>query len=101
MIRHNLNITVFLINNDGYTIERLILDGEFNDIQPWKYHQLPEVYGGQRGFDIHTETDLEDVLEKLRNRKGFQMIELHVDRWDTSLAMERAIKHMKEAMEAL
>ncbi len=35
MIRNKLNLVIFLINNDGYTIERVILDGPFNDIQPW------------------------------------------------------------------
>jgi TPP-dependent 2-oxoacid decarboxylase len=36
-------------NNDGYTIERMIVEGSFNDLQPWKYSLLPEVFGGQRG----------------------------------------------------
>ncbi|MDY7024360.1 MAG: thiamine pyrophosphate-binding protein, partial [Cyanobacteriota bacterium] len=38
IIRLGLNPIIFLINNDGYTVERMIHDGSYNDIQPWKYH---------------------------------------------------------------
>ena len=36
ILRHNLKPIIFLINNDGYTIERLILGAAraYNDIQP-------------------------------------------------------------------
>jgi TPP-dependent 2-oxoacid decarboxylase len=44
VIRERLQVTVFLLNNKGYTIERLISDqGYYNDISNWKYHQLPQV----------------------------------------------------------
>jgi TPP-dependent 2-oxoacid decarboxylase len=35
----DLNPMVFLLNNDGYTIERLIYgaDSSYNDINPWRY----------------------------------------------------------------
>ena len=31
------------MNNKGYTVERVIHDGPYNDIQNWAYHRLPEV----------------------------------------------------------
>ncbi|KAH6953988.1 hypothetical protein BKA56DRAFT_604309 [Ilyonectria sp. MPI-CAGE-AT-0026] len=39
IIRHNLNVVVFLIHNDGYTIERCIhgLKEDYNDVAPWRY----------------------------------------------------------------
>ena len=41
----------FVVNNKGYTAERLIHDGPFNDIADWKYHKLSEAFGGQ-GVDV-------------------------------------------------
>src|SRR5690349_3530992 len=53
MIRYNLTPVIFLLNNFGYLIERVIdgkelcrlflifSDGPYNDIQNWKYHKLP------------------------------------------------------------
>jgi len=34
MIRYGLKPIIFLLNNDGYTIERVIVDRPYNDIQP-------------------------------------------------------------------
>lgn len=41
MVRHNLKPYLFVLNNEGYTIERLIHgpEQEYNSIQPWD-HQL-------------------------------------------------------------
>ncbi|MCE6983591.1 alpha-keto acid decarboxylase family protein, partial [Pseudomonas frederiksbergensis] len=45
ILAHQLKPVIFLINNDGYTIERLILgeNSSYNDINPWRYAQLPQV----------------------------------------------------------
>ncbi|MCW6038765.1 alpha-keto acid decarboxylase family protein [Spirulina subsalsa FACHB-351] len=83
IIRHGLNPIVFLINNDGYTIERMIHDGAYNDLQPWKYHKMPEIFGESWSCEVHTEGDLEEALataQLLRDRLCF--IEIHLDRLD-------------------
>lgn len=46
MIRNHLKPVIFLINNDGYAIERVISDRPYNDLQPWKYNKPVEVFGG-------------------------------------------------------
>jgi len=40
IIRNGLKPVVSLLNNDGYTIERVICDRPYNDIQVWMYHRL-------------------------------------------------------------
>ena len=62
LIRYGQKPIIFLMNNDGYTIERVIVDRPYNDIQPWKYHRLVEVFGGGLAFDVHTEGQLEVAL---------------------------------------
>jgi TPP-dependent 2-oxoacid decarboxylase len=42
IIRHGLNPIIFLMNNDGYAIERVFHDGPYNDLQMWQYSRLPE-----------------------------------------------------------
>lgn len=90
IIRHQLNPIFFLINNDGYTIERAIHEGSFNDIQPWKYHQLPQVFGDCWSCEVHTEGELEAALEKAKfNQDRLSFIEIHLERLDCSLGVKR------------
>eukprot|EP01103_Thecamoeba_quadrilineata_P009356 TRINITY_DN190_c0_g1_i1.p1 TRINITY_DN190_c0_g1~~TRINITY_DN190_c0_g1_i1.p1 ORF type:complete len:600 (-),score=91.96 TRINITY_DN190_c0_g1_i1:129-1928(-) len=96
MIKNKANIVVFVMNNDGYLIERLIIDGSFNDIQPWKYHLLPEAFGGNRGYDVRTEGELEDALDKTRDERSFSLIEFHTDKWDATPALKIAGEEMRK-----
>lgn len=52
MVRHKLDIAVFLLNNSGYSIERAIWGPKqgYNDICPdWKWTQLLSAFGGTPG----------------------------------------------------
>lgn len=71
MVRHKTNVIIFLINNEGYLIERLLHeDGYYNDIQNWKYHKLPGVFGENSiGIKVETECDLEKALTTAKNEK--------------------------------
>jgi len=93
MIRYNLNPWVFLINNDGYTIERAIVDGVFNDIPRWSYHNLPEVFGGRQGHEVKTEGDLEKLLSsKKKESKDLEFVEVVLDRMDYSENLAKTAK---------
>lgn len=94
MIRNSLKPVIFLINNDGYTIERVIADRPYNDIQPWKYHKLPGVFGGGPGFDVRTEGELETALGKAAAADGLVFIEIHTGRLDCPEALRSAGRSM-------
>ena len=64
--RHKQDPIILLINNDSYTAERIIHEGPYNDMQPWAYHRLPEVFSGGWGVQVRTEVDLEHALERAR-----------------------------------
>ncbi len=60
VIRHKLDLTLFLINNDGYTIERFIhgMEAHYNDVARWRYLDAPYFFGAdmtgggeERGWD--------------------------------------------------
>lgn len=76
--------TVFLLNNDGYTIERVIVDNFYNDIQPWLYHKLPVLFGGNASacFDVHTEEELQEALKTIDSNLEAPtfFIEVHLNR---------------------
>ena len=94
MIRNRLKPIIFLINNDGYTIERVISDHPYNDIQPWKYHKLVEVYGGGLGIDVHTEGELEAALARTAGAEGVVFIEIHTGRLDCPESLRSAGQSM-------
>jgi indolepyruvate decarboxylase len=90
LCRHKSNAIILLLNNDGYTTERIIHEGPYNDIQPWAYHRLPEVFGGGWGRRVRTEDELEDALTYAQaSNEGPAVIEIMLDRFDTSNALKR------------
>ena len=97
MIRQNLKPVIFLINNDGYTIERVISDHPYNDLQPWKYHKLVEVFGGKPGMDVHTEGELEAALEKADQADDLVFIEIHTGKLDSPESLRIAGKALAKS----
>lgn len=94
MIRNHLKPVIFLINNDGYTIERVISDHPYNDLQPWKYHKLVEVFGGGLGLDVSTEGELEEALTKAATADDLVFIEIHTGRLDCPESLRSAGQSM-------
>jgi indolepyruvate decarboxylase len=94
MIRNHLKPVIFLINNDGYTIERVITDRSYNDIQPWQYHKLVDIFGGGLGLDVRTEGELEDALGKAARAEGLVFIEIHTGRLDCPESLRSAGRSM-------
>lgn len=83
LIRNHIHPIIFLINNDGYTIERMIHDGPYNDIQPWKYHLMPQIFGQSWSTEVRTESELEATLVQTEHHTDkLCFIEIHLDRLD-------------------
>ncbi|HSL05507.1 MAG TPA: thiamine pyrophosphate-binding protein [Nitrospiraceae bacterium] len=97
MIRNHLKPIIFLINNDGYTIERVICDRPYNDIQPWHYHKLVDVFGGGVGLEVRTEGELEDALGKAVTTDGLVFIEIYTGRLDCPESLRSAGRSMATA----
>lgn len=84
IIWHNQNPVIFLINNDGYTLERMIHgEGSYNELNMWHYYRLPEVFRGEWGCQVKTEDELENALQKAKNSPdSLAFIEVWLDRND-------------------
>lgn len=99
IMHHGLKPIVFLINNDGYTIERLIL-GEtsaYNDIVEWNYTALPAVLGPKTKANTHVVTnmaELEAALAACAQPEALTFIEVKFERMDAPLGMANFCKRV-------
>lgn len=90
LCRRKTPAVLLIMNNNGYTTERVIHEGPYNDIQKWEYHKLPEVFGGGWGRRVATEDELERALNEARGKNdGPAVIEVILDEMDTSDALKR------------
>jgi pyruvate decarboxylase/indolepyruvate decarboxylase len=87
ILRYDLKPIIFLINNDGYTIERDIHGAKmpYNDIQRWNYHKLPEVFSNIGwSVKVSTEAELESALQTAsQSRDKLAFIEVVMDKMDS------------------
>ena len=87
ILRRALKPIIFLVNNNGYTIERLILGptSYYNDINQWRYAEAASFFDTQDqaiAYRVRTEDELEDALEAARDREALVLIELVMSRLD-------------------
>ncbi|MFP6598234.1 MAG: thiamine pyrophosphate-binding protein, partial [Candidatus Hydrogenedentota bacterium] len=95
--KEGLNPIVFVLNNKGYSTERFINDGAYNDIHDWNFHAVPALLGTGWGCEARTEGELEEALtQAIKNRGAFSIINVHLDPYDRSSAMERLGKRLSE-----
>jgi len=94
MLRHDFKPILFVINNSGYTIERVILGphSAYNDIQNWSYTALPGVFAEGRdvaGYRVSTEAELDRALEEIEANNRFTLVELMMDKLDAPAGLLR------------
>ena len=95
--RQGLNPIVVVMNNKGYTTERFLLEGSFNDIHNWAYHKIPEVLGVGLGLEVHDEEELDKALERaVANTGSFTLLNIHLDPMDRSPALDRLAKKLAD-----
>ena len=89
-VRMGFNPIVVVLNNKGYSTERFIQEGPFNDIHNWNYHRMPELLGSGWGFEVFTEGDLEKAFKAaFANQDSFSLLNVHLDKYDVSPALKR------------
>ncbi len=96
-VRQKFNPIVLVLNNRGYTTERFLQEGEFNDILNWNYHRMPDLLGGGWGFEVHTELDLDKALHvALGNTVTYSILNVHLKSDDISPALARLAERMSQ-----
>jgi indolepyruvate decarboxylase len=90
MVRLGLNPIVVVLNNHGYTTERQIMDGAFNDIQNWDFTKVVEVIGGGHAHRARTVGELRAALQAAHeNTDSLSLIEVELGPYDMSPALKR------------
>ncbi|MFI5382631.1 MAG: alpha-keto acid decarboxylase family protein [Methanosarcina thermophila] len=79
--RYGLKPIIFVLNNQGYLIERMLskkLDYCYNDIPEWQYHKLPEVLGRNNWITRKATTcgELDKIMRELDTAKVGAYIEI-------------------------
>ncbi|KWW16540.1 thiamine pyrophosphate-binding protein [Peribacillus simplex] len=77
MLENGCKPIIFILNNDGYTIEKFLnvkVDIEkqkYNEIPAWNYTKLPEAFG-QEAFTARVETnrELDDAISNAQDLNG-------------------------------
>lgn len=111
IIRYKLDAYIFLINNDGYTYERLIhgMEAEYNDLQAWNYLKVPEMMGAPTDGSYEVEThdvgtwgELSEVLksEKFCDGKGLKMVNIRMKRDDVRSEYKAALEAVGDQLRA-
>jgi indolepyruvate decarboxylase len=96
-VRLKFNPIVIVLNNKGYTTERFLQEGPFNDLQEWRFHELPAVIGGGVGMEVRTEGDLEQALGiALAQRDTISILNVHLEPDDMSPALQRLTSSLRK-----
>ncbi|KAL2072266.1 hypothetical protein VTL71DRAFT_11609 [Oculimacula yallundae] len=105
MIRLDLKPIIFVICNDGYTIERFIhgWDADYNDVQEWSYKDLVKVFGAAEGkyrtYQIKTKEEVEKLFhdDEFNSADVLQFVEIYIPKEDAprglKLTAEAAAKN--------
>ncbi|TYL52954.1 alpha-keto acid decarboxylase family protein [Agromyces mariniharenae] len=87
LLRHRIPAIVVVVDNDGYTIERVIHGptAAYNDIAQWDWTALVSAFGRSIpavGVRAETVGELRDALESARTRDGLTLVQAVVPRDD-------------------
>jgi indolepyruvate decarboxylase len=92
--RRGLKPIVFVLNNSGYLIERLLCKNpaiEYNDLAQWRYIELPHAFGCDNWFTAPVTTceELDKAMERATAAGIAAYIEVVIDAYSASpLAMK-------------
>lgn len=97
MMRNGLKPIIIVINNSGYTIERVLSDDPmdfFNDIAKWDYSKLPEVFEGEAWVaQAKTNLEFDKALKQaeIEQKNKLCYIELFTGKLDVPVLTEKII----------
>jgi indolepyruvate decarboxylase len=92
--RRGLKPIVFVLNNSGYLIERLLCKDptiEYNDLASWRYSELPQALGCDDWFTARVETcgELDRALEEAQTGGAAAYIEVVTDTYAASALAQK------------
>lgn len=102
MIRNKLTPILFVLNNDGYTIERYIhgFSKEYNHIAEWRYTKLLDTFGSNdySTYYVETREQMERLFAdpKFTTASRIQLVEVRMDFSDAPVYLKEFSKFMEK-----
>jgi len=89
-VRYGQTPIIVVLNNRGYSTEREILEGPFNDVHEWRYERICDMVGGGVGTRIATQGEFERGLTAaLADSSSLHVMNVLLDPSDRSAGMVR------------
>jgi indolepyruvate decarboxylase len=99
--RYGQTPVVIILNNRGYSTEREILDGSFNDLYEWRYEKICDLLGNGVGHRVATHGDLVAALgAALADSGRMHVLNVLLDPADRSPAMKRIAARLAKRIAA-
>ncbi|MEQ1627355.1 MAG: thiamine pyrophosphate-dependent enzyme, partial [Nitrospira sp.] len=94
-VRYKQAPIVIILNNHGYSTEREILEGPFNDIHEWQYERICDLVGGGVGSRVTTQQDFEQrVAAALADPTQVHVLNVLLNPADRSPGMVRLARRL-------
>jgi indolepyruvate decarboxylase len=94
-LRQRLAPVVIVLNNRGYSTEREMVDGPFNDVQDWRYERVCDLIGGGVGVRVATHEEFAAALgAALADPKRPYLLNVLLNPADRSRAMVRLARRL-------
>jgi len=103
MMRNKLKPIIFVLNNSGYTIERILSNDPmdfFNEISKWDYSKLTQVFEGEAWVaQAKTNKEFDEVLKqaKIEQKSKLCYIEMFTDKLDLPFLTEKLVKKLVDS----
>ncbi|KIV84091.1 hypothetical protein PV11_06065 [Exophiala sideris] len=104
IIRNRLDVIIFVINNNGYTIERWIhgMRADYNDVQPWRYLETAKYFGAPENdptYPVQARRaenwgELKAIMAdaEIQKGKGFSLVEVIMPQEDAPDVLKKLVQ---------
>jgi len=100
-LRYGQAPIVIILNNRGYSTEREIMEGPFNDIHEWQYEKVCDLIGGGIGHKAGTFGEFKNALDQaFANADHLHVLNVLLDPKDRSTAMTRVAQRLAKRLSA-
>ena len=100
-VRYGQTPIIIILNNRGYSTEREIIDGPFNDVHEWHYERICDLVGGAVPHRVTTHGGLIQALEAaFSDRSHMHVLNVVLDPADRSAAMMRLAHRLAKRVAA-
>ena len=103
MLHHDVKPVLFVLNNSGYTIERILSKDPkdpFNEITKWNYSKLPEVFSGDFcSIQVRSSKELDEALKKVDEESKTKLcyVELFTEEMDVPESSNLVVENLRNS----